>query len=126
MRTNIYSYVWSKYRPAILKLMTDSVNGPQVYKFSAHEFRNVNPKQKGGYTFTFRMFQGKSISDIRNSPLAKDLLWILQQSKTAAALTENDAYEFSLNKTFDFQICRILKVEEGNAIIESPALEFPH
>ncbi|MDA0194958.1 MAG: hypothetical protein O2887_06770 [Bacteroidetes bacterium] len=100
----MYTYLWNKYRPAILNLMIASDDGPQEYKFWDHEFKNVNPKEKGGYAFTLRVFQGKAINDIKTSAVAKDLLVILQQSKKAAELSEDSIYEFVLDKQFMFHI----------------------
>lgn len=101
-----YSYLWNKYRPAILKLMVDSANGPQQYKFSKHEFQNVTPKKPGGYSFNLCVFQGKAINDIKASSLAKDLLVILQQSRKASELLEASAYEFILDRDFLLHIKR--------------------
>ena len=99
-----YSFIWNKYRPAILKLMVDSAEGPQEYQFSKHEFHNVNAKEKGGYAFNMVVHKGKAISDIRNSTLAKDLLVIIQQSKRALEMIDEKAYEMSLDKSFMFRI----------------------
>ena len=41
-----YTYVWIKYRPALLRLMIAASDGPQEYKFADHEFRRLNPREK--------------------------------------------------------------------------------
>jgi hypothetical protein len=69
-----YSFVWQKYRPAILKLMLDSSESPQQYQFSKHEIKIINPKEQGGYAFTLKVHKGRSVNDIRTSIIAKDLL----------------------------------------------------
>jgi hypothetical protein len=99
-----YSFIWNKYRPAILKLMVDSSEVPQEYQFSKHEFHNINPKEKGGYAFNMRVFQGKAVNDIRTATLAKDLLVILQQSKRALEMVDESTYEFTLDKHFMLHI----------------------
>ena len=101
-----YSYLWSKYRPAILKLMIDSAEDPQEYKFSSHEFKRVNPKEKGGYAFILRAFQGKAENDIRTSIVAKSLIGVLKQSKTATELMDTAVYEFTLDKQFLLHITK--------------------
>jgi hypothetical protein len=105
--TRLYISVWSKYRPAILKLMVDSATAPQQYKFSDHEFRGINPKEKGGYSFTLQFFQGKSVNSIKNSHVAQDLLSILQQSKKALEFAEITGYEFVLDKHFTLKVTRL-------------------
>jgi len=104
MMTPKYTYLWKKYRPAVLRLMIDSAKGPQEYRFSNHEFRDVNPKQKGGYSFTLRVFESKAVNNIRTSEVAKDLLAILQLSGKASELTQSSIYEFVLDKQFVLHI----------------------
>jgi len=110
--TKIYTYVWSKYRPAILKLMVDSAVGPQQYKFSNHEFKSINPKEKGGYAFTLRVFQGKAVNNIKTSAVAQDLLLILQQSRRALELIETSTYEFVMDKHFMLHVAKVEKAPE--------------
>lgn len=105
--TTKYTYLWNKYRPAILRLMIASSSSPQQYKFADHEFRRLNPKEKAGYTFTLEVSQGKSVNNIRTSPVAKDLLTILQQSRTALELTAASTYKFILDKKFVLHIARV-------------------
>ena len=93
-----YAFLWDKYRPAILKFMIDSKEGPQEYKLFKHEFQNIAPNEKGGYAFILRMFKGKAVNDIRTSAIAKDLLVILQQSNKASELSEDTLYEFKMDK----------------------------
>jgi hypothetical protein len=98
--SQIYSFVWVKYRPAVLRLMIDSTETPQQYKFSAHEIRRINPKEKGGYAFTLRMHKAKAMNDIRHSPIAKDFLYTLQESRKACELSDRSVYQFVLDKKF--------------------------
>jgi hypothetical protein len=95
-----YTSLWSKYRPALLKLMVDSEKGPQQYKFSSHEIKAINVGQKGSNAFTLKIYMGKAVNDIRTSAIAKDLLLILQESRKAIELAQTSAYEFTLDKHF--------------------------
>jgi hypothetical protein len=101
-----YTYLWSKYRPAILRFMIDSEEEPQEYKFLDHEFKSINAKEKGGYSFVLRVFEGKAINDIKTSALAKDLLTVLQKSRKANELMDEAVYEFTLDKQFMLHIKR--------------------
>ncbi len=102
-----YAPVWNKYRPALLKLMVESANEPQEYKLYSHEFKAMNPKEKG-FSFTLQVFQGKALNNIRKSPIAQDLLGILEQSKKASELMSVNSYEFTLDKQF---VLRVIKKE---------------
>ena len=112
-----YGYLWGKYRPAILKLMISSAEGPQQYKFSAHEVRTANPKDKGGFTFTLKFHKGKAVNDIKLSVIAKDLLRVLQQSKKASELSESSMYEFTLDKHF---VLHVIKTDIQHEILDNP------
>src|ERR1043165_2561703 len=96
----IYTPLWNKYRPAILKMMVDSGDGPQVYKLSPHEFRAMNTKQKSGFNFVLQVSKGKAINNIRDSVIAQELLEILQISRKASELTEMDSYQIEMDKQF--------------------------
>ena len=110
-----YGYLWEKYRPAILKLMISSTEGPQQYKFSAHEVRTANPKVKSGFTFMLQMHKGKAVNDVRSSPIAKDLLRVLQQSGKASELSKSSIYEFKLDKHF---VLHVIKTDIQHEILE--------
>ncbi len=107
MNTNIYTPLWNKYRPAILQLMVASSEGPQEYKFFGHEFKTLNPKEKG-YAFTLHAFQGKAKNNIKASIVAQDLLYVLEMSRKGSELMSEHGYEFTLDKQF---VLRVKKVE---------------
>jgi hypothetical protein len=98
MESNLYTHIWNKYRPVILQLMNGAKEEPQQYKFYVHEFKAAGEKVKSGYSFTLEASNGKAINNIKNSMLAKDLLQVLQQSKTASQLMESAIYELSMDK----------------------------
>lgn len=110
--SQIYTYVWSKYRPAILHVMKACLEGTQKYKFSDHEFRCLNPKQKGGYAFTLSVSRGKAVNNIKTSMPAQGLLLILQQSRTACELSEASTYEFIFDRYFTLHVTRQEKIQE--------------
>jgi hypothetical protein len=107
---NFYTPLWNKYRPAILQLMVASAEEPQQYKLYGHEFKALNPKEKG-YSFTLHAFQGKALNNIRSSAIAQDLLVILEQSKKASELMDKDTYEFTLDKQFVLRVTKRVAVE---------------
>lgn len=109
-----YSFLWNKYRPAILRLMIDASNGPQEYQFSKHEFHDINPREKGGYAFVMRVHKDKDITGAKSSTLAQDLLVILQGSFKASELTHEAIYEFKFDKNFLLNIQRFEPEESEN------------
>jgi hypothetical protein len=101
-----HGYFWEKYRPAILKLMVSSAEGSQEYKFSGHEVKAANSKQKSSFVFTLTFHKSKAINDIRSSAIAKDLLRVLQQSGKAAELSGLAEYEFRFDKHFVLHVSK--------------------
>ena len=104
---NTYTPVWHKYRPAIVKMMVDSVETPQAYKLFPHEFKALNSNQKGGFNFTLQVSKSRAVNNIKDSIIAQDLLQILQLSKKASELTEESSYEISLDKQFVLHVSKI-------------------
>lgn len=105
MITPMYTSLWNKYRPALLKLMLDSEESPQQYKFSVHEFKAMNEKEKS-YSFELHAFQGKALNSIRSTPIAQDLLEVLNLSRKASELMDAETFEFVLDKKFILHISR--------------------
>ncbi len=99
-----YIPIWQKYKPVILSLMIAAEKEPQEYKMSSHEFRDINLKKKTGYSFSMRVYQNKSITEIKTSLLAKDLLSVLQNSNKATELLATSIYEFELDKGYILHI----------------------
>ena len=112
MENQTYIPIWNKYRPAILQLMVGANDEPQQYQFFSHEFKRLNPKEKGGYTFTLQAFQGKAQNDIRKSMVAQNLMNVLDSSKKASELLSEDKYEFSMDKQFVLHVSRVEEAEE--------------
>lgn len=106
-----YSSLWNKYRPVILKMMTESEKAPQQYQLFAHEFKAVGQKERSGFSFTLEASNGKALNNIKTSMVAINLLQVLQQSRTASDLMSRDVYELSLDKSFVLRVNR-RKVEE--------------
>ncbi len=116
--SQLYVSLWSKYRPAILQLMVAAEGGTQQYNFYGHEFKTLNPKEKG-YTFTMQAFQGRAMNDIRKSATAQDLLHVLSQSKKGAELLDATKYEFVLDKQFTLSVSTVQPEVEEEAETEA-------
>lgn len=117
-----YSPLWHKYRPVLVKHMVNSADEAQTYQMSSHEFRDIDPKQKGGHSFTLRFFNSRPENNIKTSVVAQDLLMILQQSGKARELSESAIYEFVMDKQFVLTVSREeLATEED--LSEDPVTE---
>lgn len=106
MELHFYTALWNKYRPVILQLMAAAAREPQHYKLSAHEFKAAGEKVRSGYTFLLEASNGRAVNNIKGTAVARDLLTILQQSKTASQLMREGVYELSLDKNFVLHVSR--------------------
>jgi hypothetical protein len=109
MATKPYIPLWIKYRPAILQMMVASSEAPQQYKLYAHEFKSLNPKEKGVYSFTLEIAKGKATNKIKTSLVAIDLLNLLQSSRKAMELMAETEFKFVLDKQFMLHVTRVEK-----------------
>ena len=110
MTNEQYVSLWNKYRPVLLKLMVASEVEPQQYKFFLHEFKSLNQRQKD-FSFTLRVFKGKAVNNIKASPVAGDLLNILNTSRKASELMDECEYEFAMDKQL---LLRVNRFESDN------------
>lgn len=95
-----YTPIWHKYRPVLLKMMMDSTAGPKEYQLSAHEFKAMNPKQKGSFAFTLQVGNGKIKNNVKDNAIAQDLWEVLQLSPKATQLIQESGYQFALDKNY--------------------------
>lgn len=105
MVQQMYISLWSKYRPAIIKLMMASADGPQQYRLFDHEFKALNAKERN-YSFELQAYQGKAVNNIKSSVIAQDLLNILNMSRKASELMGENRFTFMLDKQFVLHVSR--------------------
>ncbi|MEO9485764.1 MAG: hypothetical protein ABJG47_20070 [Ekhidna sp.] len=127
---SLYVLLWNKYKPVLVKLMRDASEAPQEYQFIAHEFRDLNPKERGGHSFTLEAYKRRAQNNIKMSVVAQDLLEILLKSNTAYELMEEAMFEFKMDKQFKLTVTRhpieVEVVEEETseeAVVENQAEE---
>ncbi|HYC87562.1 MAG TPA: hypothetical protein VEB86_20150 [Chryseosolibacter sp.] len=111
MLLRTYTPVWHKYRPVLLKMMIDSKDEPKTYQLSAHEFRALNARQKGGYSFVLQVSNGKVKNNIRNTTIAQDLWEVLQLSPKANELIQQATYQFAMDNNY---LLRVETLESVN------------
>ena len=112
-----YAPFWSKYRPAILKMMRADINEWQEYRFMKHELSAIDQKPKGGFNFRLVISMNKLTRDSTNSDLAKDFLNMLRSSQTGLALMSTNNYEIILDKTQMLRISR-QSIQQTNQLTE--------
>jgi len=102
-----YTPLWSKYRPAILKMLVEAAEGPRQYKFMKHEFNNLNGKKGGSVGFAMTVTGSKPVKSMKDSEPALDLLNMLQTSPKGLELLRANTYEIVLDKDLMLHVSMI-------------------
>jgi hypothetical protein len=105
-QNHIYTTLWNKYRPSILKMMMAAEEAPQQYKFYSHEFKALKATEKS-FSFAFQTEKTKAVNATKAPAIAKELLMVLQSSKKATELMEGQSYEFKLDRNFMLHITKL-------------------
>jgi len=103
---HVYSILWNKYRPSILRMMIAANDAPQQYKFYSHEFKALKGTAKS-FAFALQVSNGKGVNPTKVPAIAKDLLAVLQYSRTATEMMETQSYEFKLDRDFLLHVSRL-------------------
>lgn len=101
-----FTLFWKKYRPAVLQMMQGALNEWHEYQFMKHELSHAGKKPKGGIKFSAVISMSKASIDARDSEIGIDLIEMLRQSQTGAALMATNRYEIVLEKNLMLRIVR--------------------
>lgn len=99
----MYTQVWLKFLPVIRIMLKRSVASPQLLKLNRTDFDKAGGGKKVGFRFTVALTNAKVQNSI-TSPIAKDLVTILQQDDAAAAILAAKSFELELNPKCELNI----------------------
>lgn len=99
--TKEFYTIWKKYKPVVLKMMIDSLDGSfQEYQFMKHEFTDVNPKKNASCSFKLQIYKGRNMKLTPTTVIATDLIAMLKQSIKGTELMKDHIFTISLNTSF--------------------------
>jgi hypothetical protein len=117
----MFSQAWLIYLPIIKILMKRSSNGKQKLDMNQTDFQRAAGGRKAKFSFSITLLKGR-IQNINNQPpVAKDLVAILQQDDITNQLIRSQAYEFSMNTSFQLIIVNTTSPAEPDT--ETSAME---
>ena len=93
---------WNKYLPVIKIILKRSINAEQTLDMNSTDFQRAAGGKKVKFTFSIALIKGRLKGIEAASPLAKDLITVLQQDDTTHKLLRQ--YEFELSMNGDFQL----------------------
>ena len=105
LATKEFYPIWKKYRPVVLKLMVDSLEGEsQSYQLSKHEFTDANTRKSSTFAFKLETHKGRVIKPAKPNVVAADMLAMLKQSAKAQELMQTYIFYIVLDPQFNFTV----------------------
>ena len=110
---------WNKYLPVIRILLKRSVNATQTLDMDKSDFQRAAGGKKVKFVFSIMLVNGRSLVAEKASPLAKDLVTVLQQDMVANEFLRRNELEFTMNNNFQ------LVMTNNTPAVESPVNDAP-
>ena len=108
----MFTQTWKKYLPVIILLMKRSDKAEQVLSMNYTDFARATAGKKIKLTFSnVQLTNGRSKVETKYSPLANDLILVLQENQQSGVLMRDKLFEFSLNSNFELTIRNSTPVE---------------
>ena len=101
----MFTQTWKKYLPVIILLMKRSDKAEQVLSMNYTDFARATAGKKIKLTFSnVQLTNGRSKVETKYSPLANDLILVLQENQQSGVLMRDQQFEFSMNSDFQLTI----------------------
>lgn len=108
----MFTQTWKKYLPVIILLMKRSDKAEQVLSMNYTDFARATAGKKIKLTFSnVQLTNGRSKVETKYTPLANDLILVLQENQQSGVLMRDKLFEFSLNSNFQLTIRNSTPVE---------------
>ncbi|HYM95019.1 MAG TPA: hypothetical protein VET23_12815 [Chitinophagaceae bacterium] len=108
----MFVQTWNKYLPIIRILLKRSVNAHQTLDMNKTDFQRAAGGRKVKYVFSIVLTKGRPGGIQITSPLAKDLISVLQQDDTTNKFIRQNELEFNMNNNFQLLIKNITPAKE--------------
>src|SRR5688572_33180937 len=94
----MFTLTWRKYLPVIILLMKRSDKAEQVLNMNYTDFARATAGKKIKLTFSkVQLNNGRISVETKYSPLATDLILVLQENQQSGSLMRDKQFEFSMN-----------------------------
>ena len=100
----MFVQVWRKYLPVIRILLKKSAADEQILEISSIDFTRAAGGRKIKFTFDARLSNGKLAISDKQTPLAKDLVTVLQEDEQAKKILVKQELELTMNTSFQLKI----------------------
>lgn len=111
----MFRQAWKKYLPVIAILLKRSVNEEQTLDMNHTDFERAAGGRKVKFGFSpILLNKGRTDYSAKLSPLAKDLVMILQEEVLSQKLIQNMILEISMNNSFQLIIKNLTPPAESD------------
>jgi hypothetical protein len=106
MSNEIGKYVpfWGKFISVIKILLKKSIAGDQVFEMSKGEFEATGNKEKSGYSFNLEIANGRAVSNIAGSALARDLYTVLSDNEDIKLWLKGKNVKINMGNKFSLNV----------------------
>jgi len=104
MEERQYLTTWKRYLPVIRLHLKKSLVSEQQFKLNIQDFESAGDRGKSGYSFSITMENGRVITNISGSPVARDLYEALKSDEAIKAMLQDKSVKISVGKSFMLSI----------------------
>ena len=104
MEDRQYLTTWKRYLPVIRLHIKKSLNEDQQFKLNIQDFESAGDRGKSGYSFSITLENGRVITNISGSPVARDLYEALKSDEAIKAMLQDKSVKISVGKSFILSI----------------------
>ena len=119
----MFIQTWSKYLPVIKILLKRSAKEQQTLDMNKSDFQRATGGKKVKFIFSVTLVNGRPREIENISPLAKDLISVLQQDETTYQFIKRKEIAFSMNNGFQLSIRNNTPPAETNPDTEESVAE---
>jgi hypothetical protein len=100
----MFFQTWNKYLPVIKILLKRSVKAEQTLDMNSSDFQRASGGRKVKFTFSVQLIKGRVKAGENLPPVAKDLVFLLQEDNTTNKFMQQNELELTLDNNFRFNI----------------------
>jgi hypothetical protein len=112
----MFVQTWNKYLPVIKLFLKRSLLADQSLDMNSSDFQRAAGGKKVKFTFSIMLIKGKLNRIESATPLAKDLITVLQQDEVTYKFIRQNHLEIDMNSSFQLRIKNITPPAEVSEV----------
>jgi hypothetical protein len=121
----MFRQTWNKYMPVIRILIKKSATGEQTLSMNSTDFMRAAGGRKIKFSFDLQLTKGQFINSTQSTPIAQDLVMLLQEDEQMRRVIRYEHLEFSMNNNFQLRIRNTTPAAPAGITISEEELSDP-